>query len=488
MNAKASSTIDISKDYHTEGIYDEMMNEKGEIRPVYRRFIEHLKSMNMEQLRHRQHSAERSLLAHGMTFNVYGKDGGVERIFPFDIIPRIIAQKEWAKVERGLTQRITALNMFINDLYGEQKILKDNIIPREVLDSSQNYLKACQGLKPPRKIWAHISGIDLIRDERGRYLVLEDNLRVPSGVSYVLGNRDIMKSTFPRFFRECKIAPVYDYPLNLLEMLQGLSRKSKPVVAVLTPGIYNSAYFEHSFLAQQMGVYLIEGRDLVVENDNVYMRTVLGPKKVDVIYRRVDDTFIDPEVFNKYSLLGVRGLMRAYAKGNVAIANAPGTGVADDKVIYAYIPKVIKYYLDEDPVLSNVPTYLCFDDKQRQHVLENIAEMVVKPANESGGYGLLIGTKASKKELKDFKERINNNPRNYIAQPVVSFSQAPTIIGEKIEGRHVDLRPFIIQGETTRVLPGGLSRVALQKGQLVVNSSQGGGSKDTWVLQSGRLD
>lgn len=470
-------------DYKTDDFYDEMLVEKDRIRPCYALLAEKISRMSMDELHQKQFAAERAFISMGITFNVYHEGKGLERTLPFDIIPRIINYQEWQAIDLGLKQRVQALNLFLEDLYNTKHILKDKIIPEDIIYSSPGYLKACEGLKPPKGRWIHISGIDLIKHSDGKYYILEDNLRVPSGVSYVLGNREIMKHIFPDLFAELAVAPVFDYPLRLLEILQTLSPEEAPTVVVITPGIYNAAYFEHSFLAQQMGIQLVEGRDLMVQNGYCYMRTTRGLKKVDVIYRRIDDTFLDPLAFNPNSVLGVPGLFEVYKKGNIAIANAPGTGIADDKVVYAYVPQLIKYYLDQDAILPNVPTYLCWDDVQRQHVLKNMKQMVVKLDNQSGGYGMLMGNQAGKEQLDEFRAKIKASPRNYIAQPVMSLSRVPTIIGEHIEGRHVDLRPFVLYGDSVYVMPGGLSRVALKKGSLVVNSSQGGGSKDTWVLQ-----
>jgi uncharacterized circularly permuted ATP-grasp superfamily protein len=424
----------------------------------------------------------------GITFNVYGESAGTERIFPFDLIPRIVAAAEWDHVERGLKQRVHALNAFIDDLYHDQKILKDGVIPPDVILSAASYRGACRGLNPPWGVWCHITGTDLVRDRDGRYYVLEDNLRVPSGVSYVLENRQVLKRIFPGVFEGLDVRPVDVYPSRLLEMLESLAPDvSNPRVVLLTPGIYNSAYFEHSFLAQQMGVQLVEGRDLVVENGDVYMRTTKGRERVHVIYRRVDDDFLDPEAFRADSLLGVPGLMAACRAGRVALANAPGNGVADDKVVYAYVPEVIRYYEGEDPILPNVPTYLCWRDDDRRYVLEHLSELVVKAANESGGYGMLVGPHSTAAQREEFAARIQAQPRNYIAQPTLALSRCPTIVDDHFEGRHVDLRPYVLCGKDIFVLPGGLTRVAMKKGSLVVNSSQGGGSKDTWVLAGGPL-
>jgi uncharacterized circularly permuted ATP-grasp superfamily protein len=436
------------------------------------------------EIERRQRSAERALMAMGITFNVYGDNEGTERIFPFDLVPRIVSAAEWRTIERGLKQRIRALNLFIDDIYHERRILKDRVIPAHVLETAASLRPQCQGLNPPRGVWCHITGTDLVRHSDGQVYVLEDNLRCPSGVSYVLQNRNVMKRTFPQVFAASRIRPVDDYPSHLRATLEYLAPEGieSPRVVVLTPGPYNSAYFEHAFLAQQMGVELVEGRDLVAFDGLVWMRTTKGFERVDVIYRRVDDDFLDPTVFRADSMLGVPGLMEVYMAGRVALANAPGTGVADDKVVYAYVPKIVQYYLGEEVVLPNVPTYVCADDSDRAYVIENIGSLVVKAANESGGYGMLVGPHASKAEQAEFAARIRANPRNYIAQPTLSLSRVPTIVDGAFEGRHVDLRPYILYGKDIFVLPGGLTRVALKKGSLVVNSSQGGGSKDTWVL------
>jgi len=418
---------------------------------------------------------------------VYGDSAGTERAFPFDLIPRILRADEWTWIERGLKQRIQALNHFINDIYHDQKILKDKIIPSEVIQSAVFYRPQCAGINPPQGVWCHITGTDLIRHSDGKIYVLEDNLRVPSGVSYVLENRDLMKRTFPQVFEGLHIRPVDEYPSHLLETLEAIApqgTRGKPSVVLLTPGMYNSAYFEHSFLAQKMGIPLVEGRDLVVENGVVFMRTTMGPRRVDVIYRRIDDDFLDPQAFRTDSLLGVPGIMSAYRAGNVALANAPGNGVADDKVVYAYVPDMIRYYLSEEPILPNVPTYLCWRDQDRQHVLQNLDKLVVKAANEAGGYGMLVGPHSTAQQREEFAAKIQADPRNYIAQPTLALSRVPTLVGDHLEGRHVDLRPYVLYGKEIRVIPGGLTRVALRKGSLVVNSSQGGGSKDTWVMAS----
>jgi len=470
--------------YDTDGFYDEMFDKDGSPRPCARLLFKRISSLNDGELRVYQQAAEQALFRMGITFNVYGDEEGTERIFPFDIIPRIVAADEWAVIDRGLRQRVHALNVFINDIYHEQKILKDRVIPSDLILSAKSFRKACVGLKPPRGAWCHITGTDLVRHEDGEYYVLEDNLRSPSGVSYVLQNREIMKRTFPQIFDQNNVRPVGDYPSHLLQTLQEIapSRTADPTVVLLTPGVYNSAYFEHSFLAKFMGVELVEGRDLVVTNGRVMMRTTNGLERVDVIYRRIDDDFLDPLTFRADSLLGVPGLMDAYRSGGVALANAPGTGIADDKVIYAYVPKIIKYYLGEDPILANVPTYVCWEEKERRHVIENLDKLVVKAANESGGYGMLVGPHSTAEQREKFRGAINADPRNYIAQPTLALSRVPVIVEDHFEGRHVDLRPYVLYGKDIFVLPGGLTRVALKKGSLVVNSSQGGGSKDTWVL------
>jgi uncharacterized circularly permuted ATP-grasp superfamily protein len=471
--------------YDPEGFFDEMFVSAGAPRAGAHALTQVIDALPAGEIERRQRSAERALLAMGITFNVYGADEGTERIFPFDLIPRIVSAAEWRTIERGLKQRIHALNLFIDDVYHERRILKDRVIPDYVLETAASLRAPCMGMRPPHGIWCHVTGTDLVRHSDGQVYVLEDNLRCPSGVSYVLQNRNLMKRTFPQVFAASRIRPVDDYPSHLRATLEYLAPEGidSPRVVVLTPGPYNSAYFEHSFLAQQMGVELVEGRDLVVSDGFVWMRTTKGYERVDVIYRRIDDDFLDPTVFRADSMLGVPGLMDVYAAGRVALANAPGTGVADDKVIYAYVPKIVKYYLGEEIILPNVPTYICAEEAERRYVIENIASLVVKSANESGGYGMLVGPHASKKEQTAFAAKIAENPRNYIAQPTLSLSRVPTIVeGGMFEGRHVDLRPYILYGKDIYVLPGGLTRVALKKGSLVVNSSQGGGSKDTWVL------
>jgi uncharacterized circularly permuted ATP-grasp superfamily protein len=471
--------------YDTENFYDELVLANGKPRPGAEILIQRLNDLPDGEILARQNAAEAAMYNMGITFTVYGNEEGTEKIFPFDIVPRIVEAKDWTYIDKGLKQRIHALNLFINDIYHEQKILKDKIIPAEMILGAASYRKQCQGLNVPRDIWCHITGTDLIRDRDGQHYVLEDNLRCPSGVSYMLESRQVLKRTLPVAFEASQVHPVDDYPARLLETLQYLAPEylSSPTVVVLTPGRYNSAYFEHSYLAQQMGVELVEGSDLVVMDGFVQMRTTRGFQRVDVIYRRIDDDFIDPQAFRADSMLGVPGLMEVYRNGRVALANAPGTGIADDKAIYAYLPQIVKYYLDEDMILPNVPTYLCADEKERNYVLANLDKLVVKATNESGGYGMLIGTQSTKQQQAEFAELIRNNPRNYIAQPTLALSRAPVVVDDHFEGRHIDLRPYVLYGKEIYVVPGGLTRVAFKKGSLVVNSSQGGGSKDTWVLR-----
>jgi uncharacterized circularly permuted ATP-grasp superfamily protein len=476
--------------YDPGDFFDEMFLKDGTPRPECQALAERLAELPVDELMRRQRAADRMMIQLGITFNVYGEAEGTERAIPFDTVPRIMPGDEWDGIEKGLRQRISVLNKFIDDIYHDQRIIKDGIIPEHVIKSAATFRPQCKGLNPPGGIWCHITGTDLIRDADGEMYVLEDNLRCPSGVSYVLQNRMLMKQTFPHLFESMDVEPVDDYPGRLLDALTESIRSAgnRPSVAVLTPGIYNSAYFEHSFLAQQMGVPLVEGRDLFVEGGVLFKRTTRGPERMDVLYRRIDDDFIDPKAFRADSMLGVPGLMEAYRRGNVVLANAPGTGVADDKVIYSYVPDMIRFYLSEEPILPNVPTYLCWEDDQRKYVLDNLDILVVKAANEAGGYGMLIGPGSTKQQQDDFADRIKANPRNYIAQPTISLSRTPVICGSKLEGRHVDLRPFILSSpNSTFVLPGGLSRVALKPGSLVVNSSQGGGSKDTWVVRSGSV-
>jgi uncharacterized circularly permuted ATP-grasp superfamily protein len=473
--------------YDTGGFYDEMFNPDGQPRPEAKLLLDTIGSLGDGQLQRCQQAAERILVQLGITFNVYGDAAGTERPFPFDLVPRIVRGEEWDILDRGLKQRIRVLNTFIDDIYHEQRILKDKVIPEEVVRSAASFRPQCVGLNPPRRVWCHITGTDLVRHGDGNIYVLEDNLRVPSGASYMLENRDLMKRTFPQVFEGLRVRPVVEYPSLLLGTLEALAPAdvtTKPIVVLLTPGMYNSAYFEHSYLAQKMGIPLVEGRDLVVDDDTVFMRTTKGRRRVHVVYRRIDDDFLDPETFRADSMLGVPGLMRAYRAGRVALANAPGNGVADDKVMYAYVPDMIRYYDGSDPILPNVPTFLCWRDADRQHVLQNLESLVVKAANEAGGYGMLVGPHSTAAEREAFADKIRANPRNYIAQPTLALSRMPTLAGDTLEGRHVDLRPYILYGDDIRVVPGGLTRVALRKGSLVVNSSQGGGSKDTWVLSS----
>ncbi len=470
--------------YDPEAFYDELFDRAGKPRSGAELLIEQINSLPKGELKNTRQAIDRALLRMGITFTVYGDEHGTEKIFPFDMIPRIVQAFEWRHIEAGLKQRIRALNHFLNDIYHEQEIVQAGIIPEHMLSKAKSFRPQCKGLKPPQGIWCHITGTDLVRHSDGAIYVLEDNLRCPSGVSYVLQNRLVMKQSFPQVFNSSHVRPVIDYPSKLYSTLQNLSPRdvAEPTVVVLTPGIFNSAYYEHSFLAQQMGVELVQGADLVVHDSYVYMRMTSGFKRVDVIYRRIDDDFLDPEAFRKDSMLGVPGLMDAYRKGHVALANAPGTGVADDKVIYAYVPDMIKFYLNEEPILPNVPTYICEKEDDRKYVLNNLQHLVVKAANEAGGYGMLIGPHSTKEMQDEFAVKIKEDPRNYIAQPTLSLSRVPTLIDDQFEGRHVDLRPYILYGESIWVLPGGLTRVALRKGSLVVNSSQGGGSKDTWVI------
>jgi len=472
--------------YKVKGYYDELLRATGRPRPAAAELCKYLRTFKDQDLLECKAAAELAIRVMGITFTVYSEEeGSIDRAWPFDIVPRIIDRREWQAIEAGLVQRVHALNLFIDDLYHKQKIVKDGIFPAELLGDSVNFRPQCVGINPPKGVWAHICGSDLVRDKDGVVYVLEDNLRVPSGVSYMLENRQVMKRVFPELFENYNILPVDNYPSQLFDTLASLSPRpgDQPEIVVLTPGVFNSAYFEHAYLAQQMGTELVEGPDLVVQKDNcVYMRTIEGLTRVDVIYRRIDDQFLDPEVFLKDSLLGVPGLMRAWKAGNVALANAPGAGVADDKVVYAFVPEIIKYYLDEDPIIPNVPTYKCIVKEERDYVIANMDKLVVKPANESGGYGMLIGPQASAEERSKFARLIRKDPRNYVAQPMLVLSTAPTMVGTHVEPRHLDLRPFILSGETTQVTTGGLTRVALRKGSTVVNSSQGGGSKDTWIV------
>ncbi|MGA2749227.1 MAG: circularly permuted type 2 ATP-grasp protein [Verrucomicrobiota bacterium] len=471
--------------YGHEGFFDEMLDGEGQVRPHYRRFFSLFESFGEDEFEDKRHSVDLTFLRQGITFNVYGDSQGAERIFPFDLIPRIIPAKEWEHLEKGLVQRITALNLFLRDIYHEQRIIKDGVIPAHYILSGKHFRREFVNYKVPRDIYIHVCGTDLIRGREGEYMVLEDNGRCPSGVSYVLENRRAMKRSFPDMFEGIGVRPVEHYPQELLKMLEYIAPAGvpHPTIVLLTPGAYNSAYFEHTYLARQMGIEIVEGRDLVVSEERVFMRTTKGLQPVHVIYRRIDDDFLDPTVFRHDSMLGVPGLAHAYRAGQVSLANSIGTGIADDKVIYHFVPRMIKYYLDEEAVLPNVPTYLAGEKSDRQYMLENLQKLVVKAANESGGYGMLMGPQASAKEIELFRQRIQADPRNYIGQPMISLSRHPTHVERAgFEGRHVDLRPYIICGEKTTIVPGGLTRVALRPGSLVVNSSQGGGSKDTWVL------
>jgi uncharacterized circularly permuted ATP-grasp superfamily protein len=469
-------------------VFDELVAPDGSPRPAAAALVEHLRGLEFAELQERQNLAEIDILAQGITFTVYSDGRGIDRAWPFDIIPRVIAADEWRGIEAGLTQRLRAINRFIDDLYHDQRIVADGVFPADLLEHSVNFRPECRGISPAHGVWAHISGSDLVRGADGTMYVLEDNLRVPSGVSYMLENRAISKRVFADLFAEQSIWPVDSYTDELNRMLVSIAPAgvAAPTIAVLTPGVYNSAYFEHSFLAQRIGAALVEGADLVVGDDDcVYMRTIGGRERVHVIYRRVDDVFLDPEVFRSDSMLGVPGLMRAWRAGNVGIANAPGAGVADDKVVYAWVPDIIRYYLGEEPRIANVPTYRCYYPDEREYVIEHIEQLVVKPANESGGYGLLIGDRATRAELDAHIARIEADPRNWVAQPILALSTVPTLCDGDIEPRHVDLRPFILSGATQSVTAGGLTRVALRKGSLIVNSSQGGGSKDTWIVEAG---
>jgi uncharacterized circularly permuted ATP-grasp superfamily protein len=474
------------ENYSSRSTFDELIDADGRPRAAARAMVEYLTSLDLNEIRARRAAVEAAIMTMGITFTIYSDGENIDRAWPFDIVPRIMAISEWRRIETGLKQRLTALNLFIDDLYNKQSVIRDGIFPAEVLAGSKNFRPECVGVNPIHGVWAHVCGTDLVRDADGTVYVLEDNLRVPSGVSYMLENRMLMKRLFPEIFERCGILPVDDYTTRLHATLAALSPRpgDRPVVAVLTPGIYNSAYFEHSYLAQQMGAALVEGNDLVVGDDEcVYMKTIDGLRRVDVIYRRVDDDFIDPEAFRPESTLGVRGLMRAWRGGKVGIANAPGAGVADDKVVYTFVPQLIRYYLQQEPIIPNVPSYLCMVDKDRDHVLANLDKLVVKPANESGGYGMLIGPRANAEERALCAAQIKANPRNYMAQPTLNLSTAPTLVGDALVPRHLDLRPFVLQSDQVFATTGGLTRVALREGSLVVNSSQGGGSKDTWIVE-----
>ncbi|MCL4179900.1 MAG: circularly permuted type 2 ATP-grasp protein [Verrucomicrobia bacterium] len=466
------------------GFFDEMFGRGDQVLPHYRKLAEAFAELGAAELEAKRRRLDLAFLRQGVTFNVYGDTRGAERIFPFDLVPRIIPAREWERLENGLTQRITALNLFLHDVYHQQQIVKDGVIPASCILSGKHFRREFANVAVPKDIYIHICGTDLIRDDRGEYLVLEDNARCPSGVSYVLENRRAMKRSFAGMFESVGARSVDHYAQELLKTLQYIAPPgvADPTVVLLTPGVYNSAYFEHAYLARQMGIEIVEGHDLFVREEHVFMRTTKGPQPVHVIYRRIDDDFLDPTVFRPDSLLGVPGLIRAYRAGNVSLANAVGTGIADDKVMYYFVPRMIEYYLDQKPILPNVPTYLASEEADLPYILEHLPELVVKAANESGGYGMLMGPKASKAEIAEFRRRIEADPRNYIAQPVIPLSRHPTHLDGRFVGRHVDLRPFILCREKTVIVPGGLTRVALRAGSLVVNSSQGGGSKDTWVL------
>ncbi len=480
--------------YQSDGLFDEMFDDRGLPRPHYAAATERLERLGPVSFERRRQMADVSFRNQGITFTVYSDQRGVEKIFPFDLIPRIIPEAEWRMIERGLVQRITAINLFCKDVYHAQRILREGVIPSDLVLGAKMFRREMIGVDPPHDIYAHICGTDLIRDERGKYLVLEDNCRTPSGVSYVLENRAVMKRVFPALFAAYRVRSIEDYPYHLLQTLKHVAPRHAPdpTVVVLTPGVHNSAYFEHSFLARQMGVALVEGRDLVVEDNFVYMRTTAGPRRVDVIYRRLDDDFLDPLAFRPDSALGVAGLMNCCRLGNVSLVNAVGAGIADDKAIYPYVPAMIRFYLRQEPILDNVPTYICARGDDRRYVLEHLHELVVKCTNEAGGYGMLMGHQSTDAERAIFADKIRHDPRNFIAQPIVQLSQHPSYVadgprGPAFEGRRIDLRPYILYGRKIVVMPGGLTRVALRRGSLVVNSSQGGGSKDTWVLEEDGL-
>ncbi|MDZ4763617.1 MAG: circularly permuted type 2 ATP-grasp protein [Chloroflexota bacterium] len=470
--------------YDIVGAFDEMFEADGSVRSHYQGIFQRLMELPADELKRRQHAADVSFLNQGITFTVYGDDEGTERIFPYDLLPRIITSAEWDIIERGLTQRITALNLFLKDIYHDAKIIRDGVVPGDLIYSCKYYRRQMRGVRVPGDIYVSVVGTDLVRGADGYFYVLEDNLRVPSGVSYMLANRQVMKYTFPRLFTEYGVRPIDHYGQALLSTMRALAprRQVEANIVLLSPGVFNSAYFEHAFLARQMGIKLVEGRDLLVHDNVLYMRTTSGLQRVDVIYRRVDDDYLDPLVFRSDSMLGVPGLLNVYRAGNVALANAIGTGVADDKAVYSYVPQIIRYYLGEDAILPNVETYLMTNDVQRAYVLENLNKLVVKAVGESGGYGMLIGTHSTAEQREEFRQRIIADPRNYIAQPTLALSRAPCFIEDQVEARHIDLRPYILYGERVTIVPGGLTRVALRRGSLVVNSSQGGGSKDTWVL------
>ncbi|HEV3063654.1 MAG TPA: circularly permuted type 2 ATP-grasp protein [Vicinamibacterales bacterium] len=470
--------------YALDGCYDEMFAAGGTPRPPYMALYARLCEMPASELRRRQQDADAAFLHEGITFTVYGDATGTERIFPYDLLPRIITADEWETIERGLIQRVTALNLFLKDIYQSGRILSEGVVPADLIFSAPHYRREMRGIRPRRDVYVSVAGVDLVRLPDGQFAVLEDNLRVPSGVSYMLTNRRIIQRVFPELFTNYAVRPVDYYGRALLATLRSLAPadRGEPTIVLLTPGVFNSAYYEHTFLARQMGIELVEGRDLMVHDNIVYMRTTAGLRRVDAIYRRVDDDFLDPIAFRPDSRLGVPGLFNAYRAGNVAILNAVGTGVADDKAVYAYVPAIIKFYLGEDPVLPNIETFLLSDPRQRAHALAHLEDLVVKAVGESGGYGMLIGPQSTARQRDEFKARIEANPRNYVAQPTLALSRAPSFVDDAVVARHVDLRPYVLCGERFSVVPGGLTRVALREGSLVVNSSQGGGSKDTWVL------
>ena len=470
--------------YQTDGFYDEMFDAQGHPRPHYRRLHERFQSLDRGEFERRRAAVDLSFMRQGITFTVYHDDQGTERIFPFDLIPRIFPRREWDFLVRGLEQRILALNLFLKDVYGDQRILKEGVIPAPYVLGARHFRREFMGFRVPKDIYIHVCGTDLIRGADGRFLVLEDNARCPSGVSYMLENRQALKRAFPNFFSRMGVLPVKDYAGELLKVLRHITPegRDRPNVVLLTPGVFNSAYFEHCFLARQMGIEIVEGRDLVVRDSKVYMRTTQGLRRVDVIYRRIDDDFLDPSVFRADSLLGVPGLVNAYRAGQVSLANSIGTGVTDDKVIYAFVPRMIRFYLAEDPILPNVETWLASEEADLSHILANLDRLVVKSANEAGGYGMLMGPTSTREERERFREKILSDPRNFIAQPPIQLSRHPTWTGDAFEGRHIDFRPYVLCGRKVTIVPGGLTRVALRRGSLVVNSSQGGGSKDTWVL------
>ena len=479
-----ASIDSVGADYRQNGFYDEMLAGPGQPRPAYRRLYEHLEELGPEELQRRHELANQMFKHHGITFAVYPDAQGTEKVFPFDIIPRVITARTWQRLEAGLKQRLAALNLFLDDVYGRKLILKQRAVPAEIVLSSTLYMREVEGLKVPHGIHCHIAGIDLVRDARGEFFVLEDNLRTPSGASYVLANRYVMKRVLPDLFAGYPVRPVEGYVHELLRHLRWLAPDGidDPTVVLLTPGINNAAYYEHLYLAKQMGIELVEGTDLVVDQDQVFMRTTRGLRPVHVIYRRLDDEWLDPIFGRQESLVGVAGLVNAYRSGHVAIANALGNGVADDKAVYTLVPMLIRYYLDEDPILPNVETYLCANVADRRHVLQHLEQMVVKAVDASGGYGMLIGPASTSAEREEFRRRIEAHPRAYIAQPVVALSVQPVLEGGQMMSRHQDLRPFVLTGPDVHVTPGGLTRVALKPGSLVVNSSQGGGSRDTWVM------